>query len=86
MAFSFSDLDSDIVTRIPDRPARKIPVKISMMPEIPWLASKYEPQPSEKPTFKSVLNMVVKASIPIVGIFAILVIVGFAAMKIVSLY
>lgn len=84
--FSFSDLDSDIQTRIPDRPARKIPVKISMMPEIPWLASKYQPKPTEKPTVKSIINTVVKTGIPLLGTFVVLAIIGFGAIKIFSLY
>jgi hypothetical protein len=84
--FSFDDLDSDIQTRIPDRPARRIPMEISRMPEIPWLASKYEPKPSEKPTFKSVINNVVSTGIPLLGVFAVLAIFGFGAIKLFSLY
>lgn len=84
--FSFSDLDSDIQTRVPDRSPRQVPKMISQMPEIPWLASKYEPLPTEKPTLKSILNRVVTSGIPLLGTFAILAVVGFSAIKLFSLY
>lgn len=86
MTFSFSDLDSDIQTRIPDRPARRVPVKLSKMPEIPWLASKYEPLPREKPTVKSIINRIVKTGIPIIGTLAVLAILGLGAVKLFSFY
>jgi hypothetical protein len=84
--FSFNDLDSDIQTRIPDRPARKVPVMISQMPEIPWLASKYEPRPSERPSIKSVMNKIVRNGIPLLGTLAVIAILGFGAFKLFSLY
>lgn len=84
--FSFSELDSDIQTRIPDRPARRMPVMISQMPAIPWLASKYEPRPSERSSFKTILDNVVRTGIPIMGTIAIITIFVFGAMKLSSLY
>lgn len=84
--FSFSDVDSDIQTRIPDRPARKIPVMISQMPAIPWLASKYEPRPSEKPSVKTVMDNIVRTGIPVLGTLIILTVIVLGAMKLSSLY
>lgn len=84
--FSFSELDSDIQTRIPDRPPRRVPVMISQMPEIPWLASKYEPKPNEKPTFKSVINKIVRTGIPLLGTLIVVSLLGIGAMKLFSLY
>jgi hypothetical protein len=82
----FSDLDSDIQTRIPDRPARKVPVMISQMPAIPWLASKYEPRPSEKPSFKTIIDNVVRTGIPLLGAVAIIAVVIIGALKLSALY
>lgn len=84
--FSFSDLDSEIQTRIPDRPPRNIPVMISQMPEIPWLASKYEPTLTDKPTTKSVVNKIVRTGIPLLGTFLVLAIIGFAVRELFALY
>lgn len=84
--FSFSDLDSDIQTRIPDRPARKVPVMISQMPAIPWLASKYEPKPSEKPSAKTMVDTIVRTGIPIIGTLLILTIIVLGAVKLSTLY
>lgn len=84
--FSFSDVESEIQTRIPDRPPRTVPVMISQMPEIPWLASKYEPTLTDKPSAKSVINKAVRTGIPLLGTFAVLAIIGFAAIKLFSLY
>lgn len=84
--FSFSDLDSEIQTRIPDRPARRVPVMISQMPAIPWLASKYEPRPSEKPSAKSMVDTIVRTGIPLVGTLLILAVIAFGAIKLTSLY
>lgn len=84
--FSFDDLDADIQTRIPDRPARKVPVEISRMPEVPWLASNYEPKPSERPSFKSMIDRTVRTGIPLVGILVMLAIVGYGIVQINSLY
>lgn len=84
--FSFNDLDSDIQTRIPDRPARQVPVMISQMPAIPWLASKYEPKPSEKPSVKTMIDSAVRTGIPIVGTLLILAVIVLGAMKLATLY
>lgn len=85
--FSFNgDLDSNIQTRIPDRPPRQIPVMISPMPEIPWLASKYEPTPNQKPSLKSIINRVVKTGIPLLGSLVVIAVIGFGAFKLFSLY
>lgn len=84
--FSFSDLDSDIQSRLPDRPARKVPVMISQMPAIPWLASKYEPKPREKASAKTILDNVVRTGIPILGTLAILAFMVLGAMKLAAFY
>jgi hypothetical protein len=82
----FNDLDSDIQTRIPDRPQRPFPSKISDMPEIPWLASHYVPQVDAKPTVKSVVATLVKTAIPILGTLAVLATIAIGGATLLSFY
>jgi len=82
----FSDLDSDIQTRVPDRPKRAFPNQISDMPEIPWLASRYVPQANNRPTIKSVVGRLVKTGIPVAGTVAVLGTIAFGAVQLLSFY
>lgn len=83
----FGDLDTDdIQTRIPDRPQRPFPSKISDMPEIPWLASRYVPQLDGKPTTKALLRKLISTAIPIVGTLTIVLAIGFGMYTLFSFY
>lgn len=82
----FSEFDTDIQTRIPDRPARSIPNAISKMPEIPWLASRYVPQGEEKESTKMMINKIVRTAIPIVGTLAVLAVIAFSAKALLAFY
>lgn len=82
----FGDMQSDIQTRIPDRPQRRFPQRISDMPEIPWLASHYVPQANARPTTKSIISKLVKTIIPILGTLAIILAVGAGGFSLLSFY
>lgn len=82
----FGDMQSDIQTRIPDRPQRAFPQQISDMPEIPWLASHYVPQANTRPTIKSMISKLVKTAIPILGTLVILSVIGSGAFSLLSFY
>jgi len=82
----FGNLETDIQSRIPDRPKRGIPEKISDMPELPWLASRYVPQANAKPTTKTIISRLVKTAIPILGALIILGLIGLGAMRLFSFY
>ena len=83
--FDFSDSD-ELSSRIPDRPARRVPMMISQMPEIPWLASKYEPKPSDRPSIKQVIGRGVRTAIPLLGTLAVLGVIAFVAVKLFAQY
>jgi hypothetical protein len=82
----FGDIETDIQTRIPDRPKRPVPDKISDMPEIPWLASNYVPQANSRPTTKSIIARLIKTAIPVVGTIAVLGIIAVGAATLFSFY
>jgi hypothetical protein len=59
---------------------------ISQMPVIPWLASKYEPRPSEKPSMKTLMDNIVRTGIPVLGTLLVLTVIVLGAMKLATLY
>lgn len=84
--FQFDDLDSEIQTRIPDRPPRKVPEKLPTMPEIPWLASRYEPTLRNTPSAKNRISTIVSTAIPVLGTLGVIGLLIYGAVKLFSLY
>jgi hypothetical protein len=82
----FGNIETDIQTRIPDRPPRPIPTKISDMPEIPWLASEYVPQADNKPSLRTLISRTVRTGIPIIGTLILLGLIGYGAVQLFSFY
>lgn len=82
----FGDLETDIQTRVPDRPQRAFPNRISDMPAIPWLASQYVPEANSRPSVKNIIFRIVKTAIPVIGTLIVLALIGLGATTLFSFY
>lgn len=64
----FENETSGINARVEDRPARPIPHSISSMAEMPWLASRFDPNSeATRPSIKNKIASIVSTGIPITG-------------------
>lgn len=83
----FENETSGIQARVEDRPPRPIPHRISDMAELPWLASRFNPNAeATRPSIKGVIGRTVSTAIPVTGSLIILGSLILFAVQLFSFY